>query len=1215
MAAATVLPAMNGDGDKSIHPFFRKSNGVHEPDAEFASSNAKTEVADVDETAGDEDQKPAKSRSKRKSNGPAQPAAKGKKQKTLAEVVDPKAEECSSEDKLSNAADTVAPDSSAAAERPSRKRRRPIEEQTVDPDNDAAAASTKEPLHPPSSPRVIIPAPSPLAGPAPTNHVLPGAPKTPPKKVLRLNANGKFSSPISKGPRDGTEQLPSPGAKKRKGRPKRSKEAAQTKQRIVTIAYTKGKSEADRLAFGEKIDRILGGEQRSELEMQLLTPRKRTPKSIRTPKKSNKPTHPFFVAKAKEEKPKHESPRKASATTPGKLRRQVFGERLLPVPAPEVPYAVGSALLKDRQMVKHPGAREPPWPDREQVHVRGLGEDEAQQLVTGEPPTGVTKGRKGKAVKLPLTPEESVLRHVASSLKPEPNCEEREDGFAEPHASLRLPHKLLISGHDIRQRVATELSVPLFAADEDKLSQSPSPLATIHAAVQKLWHDIPTTTTAFDEGRGETLPWTHKYAPGAAAEVLQPWREMRVLKEWLTSLTITAVESTLAHPVAKPASKHEAKPKKKKRRKADDLDDFLVDDDEDIRNMDELSVAEDPEADGKANIQRSVVQAAIGGGKLSNAVLLSGNHGCGKTAAAYAVAKELGFRVFDISPNERRSGKDVLDKVGDMTENHMVKHHGVDVGEPSATDDTHRERLDEEFQRDLASGRQGKMNAFFKPKAATVVKPAIPKQKLADKTKTLEQVQKALRKPPKDQAQSLILLEEVDLLFRDDKDFWTTVFKLIVTSKRPFIMTCNDEDLVPYQAMNLHAILRFTPPPVDLATDYLLLIAAAEGHLLKRNAVDALLRNKQLDLRSSLMELDFWCQMGVGDPRGGLSWIYQRWPPGSDVDKHGRKLRMTSDGTYQSGMGQPDDTLSRHDQLMWAWREFGVDPFELPVKVWEDRRNQSDGAGSSSGATESLADLKEFDRFAGLRSCMDVYTKPGLSETTALDTTRPDMTEKARSQYIEGLRLLQTDEAVDYSGLSMDLTIATACLLSEVAAESGDIRNQVERLAPDSTRLFSVVVNPSNAINLQGLHRQDFGCFDPISATPETALSASPGLIQSVFDGPLEPIATDLAPYVRSIVQYDMALEEQRERLNDVLADEGGPKGGKKRARTTRAARSALEGSQRSGTRRERWFTKALDLHAVLATGGSGWPKTGMPVSEVSGDGSDVPPASSGESA
>ncbi|KAF2486294.1 hypothetical protein BDY17DRAFT_245895 [Neohortaea acidophila] len=977
---------------------------------------------------------------------------------------------------------------------------------------------------------------------------------TPPKKMLRLNALGKFSSPPGKKTGD-EEQGEEP--KRRRGRPRKSKEIVQEKHLVVVIRYATASS------VGPRISRVLSGEERVEKEL----PKPATPKKPRTPRKPQptKSTHPFFLGKPKEGEilPKHVSPRKTSAVTPGKLRSETMANRspLKQDLRPAQEYAIGSGLLKDRLMFKHPGAKEPAWPNREQAHVRGI-----ENLDPLTPPSSEDSynRRKRKTAKLPFPTNESILTLFSSRLTPEVQGKLREDGFRDPHPSLTLPAKLLIAGEQIAQRIAAELSVN-FNGDQT-VQSSPRQSNIIHPALHVLYSKLPIVLSAFDENRGEGLGWVQKYGPTSTTAVLQPPREMNILRQWLTSLTVTSVRSNNDMD-KKTAAKLERKPKKKRKRRNDDLDDFLVSDDEEVRDMDELSDDESTPPSSAANRKgaKSVVQGVADGMRLSNALLLSGPHGCGKTAAAHAVAKELGFKIFEISPCERRSGKDVLDKVGDMTENHLVKHHGTDVGELCSAEEPSKH--EEAFQRDLATGRQGTMSSFFKP--ASKPKEISPKEKqIVPKKVTIEAVKEAIKRPAKDQQQSLILLEEVDVLFKDDKDFWTTIFKLIESSKRPFIMTCNDEDLVPFQAMSLHAILRLSPPAPDLVADYLLLMAACEGHLLKRDAVLSLYQSKDFDLRASIAELDFWCQIGVGDPRGGLSWIFQRYPPGSDLDAQGRKLRVVSEGTYAPAMSSSlDDGLDDATRLCWAACEFDLAPADL--LGW---------TGGDAGA--SMDSLKRFSFVADAFSANDVYA--GRFTASLLDTTQPEMPEKSRGHYIEGMKLLQTDEAADHTQLSAQLS-ATSTL---TALRCANILNPTHALLRNNLAqtLHSTKQHTQHQQH-QSLTRHSFSTFDPIALPSDPPAQST--LSQSSFDGPLTPIAIDLAPYVRSIVHYDLAFSSQRERLHGILSEGGGGK----RARTTRAARSAVEGSQRGATRRERWFCKDLDYGAVLTTAGEGWPK------------------------
>ena len=1038
---------------------------------------------------------------------------------------------------------------------------------------DATSEST-ELLARAASPHVSIP---PLntaeANPAQQVTSMP-PPMTPPKKMMKLNAGGKLSSPGGKAKEDGKQPDMEP---KKRGRPRKVKEPELPKSLVVVIRYAAGDAADNREKIGQRLVRILEGEER----MPELAPVQKKQRPSRKTKPA-KPTHPFFISKPDDiPAPRQPSPRRVSASTPGKLRSQTFNDRV-PEPARDAPYAIGSALLKDRLMVKHPGARDPSWPDRTQAHVRGL-EDE------GHASGHLNVPNKQKRKQFRGVAESSIfaLDGFAALLQPEPEPARQPDGFARPRHDLRLPDKLLMSGREVMERVTPELRSAVRHPDKEELSGSSAPQNQVLSSVQKLYSALPNHLSAFDHFIGDVLGWTQKYAPVAAQDVLQTGSKMAILKDWLQSLKINTVE---AAPSAQLQPKTMAKPRKKRRRQNDDLDGFLVDDDAGFYEVDAVpDVVEVDEPLAKDQF-KSLVQTS-NGSKVNNAVLLSGPHGCGKTASAYAVAKELGYQIFEISSAERRSGRDVVDRVGDMTENHIVRHHGVDPGEISASED--RSQMEVAFQKDLESGRQGKMSAFFKKQPE--VKTKAPKvQQL--QTKTVEKLQKALKQPAKDQQQSLILLEEVDVLFKEDKEFWTTIFRLLATSKRPFIMTCNDEDLVPLQAMSLHAILRFAPPPADPSVDLMLLIAAMEGHLLKREAVASLFESKNHDLRASIAELDFWCQMGVGDPKGGLSWIYQRFPPGSDVNEQGEKLRLISKGTYHNGMGlvQPSARINE-DALLLAWREFGIEPTDMLGLVDVGGPEQR----LQAARTSLPSSLRDSSKMADSLSAIDVY-----STHDGMDASLPETLSKSRTNYIEGMALLESNEMVTYSDTPERIAITSAMLACH-AFRSDPAAN--DHLEPSN---LLRCIQDAGKVDKSRLSRRDFACFDAISAP--TSASNHGGLELSAFDGPLSQLSTDLAPYVRSIAQYDISLEEQRERLGEIMGE--GHKA--KRARTTRAARSALEGSQRGNTRRERWFSKELDLAAVLATGGSDWPKTIADAKNgETREGSEAPASSMGSAA
>ena len=644
------------------------------------------------------------------------------------------------------------------------------------------------------------------------------------------------------------------------------------------------------------------------------------------------------------------------------------------------------------------------------------------------------------------------------------------------------------------------------------------------------------------------------------------------------------------------------KPPKKKRKKAED--DFIVEGDYNELDEDliELSDCETYGRPERGFTQpRSLKRPRMTRNK--NVIVLSGPHGCGKSAMVYAVAKELEFDVFEISSSSRRSGKDIQDRVGDMTENHLVNHKRdkpVDIKDQASTDETETEHIRQAFQEDLQSGRQGTMTSFFTSKSKASSKPKVqpkvqPKALDAAKSKPISGAQPTLfGSTRKTQKQSLILLEEADILFEEDQQFWFQVNKIASQSKRPIVITCNNEQLIPMHEMPLAAVLRLGPPPTDLAVDYLLLLAAREGHILKRKAVLDLFRCKNNDLRASITELNFWCQMSVGDRKGGLEWVYQRWPPGKDVNEQGRLLRVASEGTYQSGMGcfshdvamaESSTNLDKEEELAkQLWESWAIKP-ELENKC------SSQVQRSAESPSGSLAALKQFDRIAESASAADVYCRVGLPSYEAdfhepTDPTLPPITAKESSNFTEAAPIIQIDHLSDFSTFDTNLYISSQLQIQR-CFELDTYLKEFTGEPGKACRMTEAILDQKQENRTQKhLSRPDFSdAFDILASPPSTTatIATSYQLTASTFDRTFRIVAEDLAPYVRSIVAHELRLDAQRIRLGNLLSEGGTGK----RGRTTRASRTALEGGRRETKRREQWFDKDLNKNLVMATAGS----------------------------
>jgi len=505
---------------------------------------------------------------------------------------------------------------------------------------------------------------------------------------------------------------------------------------------------------------------------------------------------------------------------------------------------------------------------------------------------------KSKQPACPISESENILLAFASGLKSD---------LHRPTV-LHQPSRHVMSGRELAS-----------ALENERNSGTRTSTHAVHPATELLKSRIIFKNSAFDRGvaAGPHM-WTQEYAPRRWEEVLQP--QCRVLHDWLSSLKIHQIRNakSLGH------TRLLGRKKRRKKHANNDMDDFIITTDED-------------EQDGGDD-------SAI---RTKNAILIVGPPGCGKTASVFAVANQLGFEVFEIHPGMRRSAKDIFDKVGDMTQNHLVQQtKSLSRGSSVATDD-----LDDLSSHEVVSSAQRPMAQFMRPDA---------KKKQQD----MPQQGRIKELKARIQTQSLILFEEVDILFDDDKYFWSGVQSLIEQSKRPVIMTCNDMSSIPFDDLDLFTVLSYECPEPDIATEYLTYLAAAEGHHLQRPALRTLYLSKGRDLRAAITELNFWCQMTVGSQRGGLDWMLSEGQNGrSRLD--GSSLRIVSKDTFFEGLDLvPDESLDQEELLCFA-----QDVLHLSAREW-------DRYYSSSPAVDGparLALLEDMVTGSEARSALDIF--------------------------------------------------------------------------------------------------------------------------------------------------------------------------------------------------------------------------------------------------
>lgn len=977
------------------------------------------------------------------------------------------------------------------------------------------------------------------------------------QKTLNLGSKGKFLVSPASSPPPETQR-------KAKGRAPQTRKA---ERKVVVMKYSLHKD----CNTANLINDILS---RTPVPKHSATTS--AVQSRKTKSKTRKPTHPFFNKNLTQEPgpPKlidgQPDPHKASNQT-----RLGTTDNKRVVPSPH-------SFSRPRKASKFPELVHPVWPPQDLVHVRDI----CHPMRTTDHVWSIFQDRKkSKVAAISIRDDENVLL----------------SGTAEGRRIGRLSNNqaqdsLAFLRHPIRHVAGNNV---LQATMERQMSWS-SPNRQFHwnatsPPLAKLRSALAHSASAIDLGKYENQLWTQKYAPESADDVLQLGREPHMLRDWLFRLRISAVDTGKT---SKESAKSKMKrdKKRKKRQKAEKLDGFIVSSEEEASEMGNISGSDDELAgDVTTALQKTVVRSGDtlsdqhGAGKpqISNAVLLSGPPGCGKTASVHAIAKELDFEVFEINAGSRRNARDMLERVGDMTQNHLV-HLVNELDSPSSSAN--------------ASSKSSKLTSFFKGPSGNSNNPA-------DKDSNTCSQSEAEPRRPREQKQSLILLEEADVLFEEDRQFWTGVLTLISQSKRPIIITCNDESLIPIRELSLHAILRYQKPSPDFCVDYLLLVAANEGHILKREAVTRLYQGSGLDLRKSLMDLNFWCQMGVGSEKSGLDWLLPAWPPQSNVDQNGSPLRVLSLNTYERYMGWFNRDLSlshsaldRETELIrnsFHWWGVGVqDSEDMAGNMIDHVLPQSIPSGSKLDQLNTMS--READYY-DMRSSLDILCSQISTDTSnvseiqtpleahltslqdVLDISAPPLPQGYKSNYLDTHPVLQTQIKTEHTSLSELVSTTFHALINRTFRSTVEV--DLESLC--ANRALNKVIHSASPLPAPPSTLPQFQrIFEPIMranySVPAPTARHAPS-----FENSLAPITEDLAPYIRAIMAFDGRLQQYRHNLLQLTMQAQG--GGEKRSRNTRASRAALEGGDKASVRKDRWFTIDAPYYKIQSTAGPAW--------------------------
>ncbi|NWI18661.1 ATAD5 protein, partial [Crypturellus soui] len=439
--------------------------------------------------------------------------------------------------------------------------------------------------------------------------------------------------------------------------------------------------------------------------------------------------------------------------------------------------------------------------------------------------------------------------------KPSENWKEtkRKRKETEGHKSKRRK-RIEDSEAEMKSRAAGNLSTPIGGKTEVETSAEKN-----KTQKPNVLREGPETLSEPNVVSGECLEkedvlWTEKYQPQDSSELVGNKKEIEKLHSWLKEW------------------KKRADLEEKRNQKG------AKEDKEHQDSLDSLDFKDD-----KSDIEEET--------SLCNTVLITGPPGVGKTAAVYACAQELGFKIFEVNASCQRSGRQILSQLKEATQSHQVDKKGVNAHKPCFFNSCSSAKSPKKIyspkkalspRKPPLSPRGAKRS--LPPKTLANYFKISSKRKNNDEIITLQEKNKENNQDSCEEkkdaeiksvnkevegednrksATSLILFEEVDIIFDEDAGFLSAIKTFMATAKRPVILTTNDPT---FSLMfdGYFEEINFRTPSLVNAASYLQVLCLAENLRTDVKDLAALLTTNNCDIRQSVLFLQFWIRSGGG---------------------------------------------------------------------------------------------------------------------------------------------------------------------------------------------------------------------------------------------------------------------------------------------------------------------------------------------------------------
>ncbi|CAF1076722.1 unnamed protein product [Brachionus calyciflorus] len=248
--------------------------------------------------------------------------------------------------------------------------------------------------------------------------------------------------------------------------------------------------------------------------------------------------------------------------------------------------------------------------------------------------------------------------------------------------------------------------------------------------------------------------------------------------------------------------------------------------------------------DSDSDYSDSNLDSSSSGNKFySNAILLSGPHGSGKTSSVYTISKQLGFKVFEVNSSSLRSKTQIIQDLERVLDSHHVTTKKENLNF----------KMENFFKKENSKPKTNvSNNKTQNSKKRKSNKTSCPYESVIELTSDSDNSDN--RKAGNLHKESLILFDEIDVVFKEDVGFLSAIYHFVKKSKKPVILTTSDDFVWDKLSLDIEQI-EFIRSKMDTALGYLRKIANLEGYKIEDLIIQKILQESKCDMRRSINEL------------------------------------------------------------------------------------------------------------------------------------------------------------------------------------------------------------------------------------------------------------------------------------------------------------------------------------------------------------------------